>query len=66
MPTDKLKTDGIRILLIGEPSVGKTSLLSSLISEEFFPKVVPRLPDIEIADDVTPEKIFTVIADYSG
>uniref|UniRef100_A0A3Q2CS94 Uncharacterized protein n=1 Tax=Cyprinodon variegatus TaxID=28743 RepID=A0A3Q2CS94_CYPVA len=33
----------VRILLVGEPKVGKTSLIMSLVSEE-FPDVVRALP----------------------
>uniref|UniRef100_A0A8C2WRY0 Ras homolog family member T1 n=1 Tax=Cyclopterus lumpus TaxID=8103 RepID=A0A8C2WRY0_CYCLU len=55
----------VRILLVGEPKVGKTSLIMSLVSEE-FPKVVPyRAEEITIPADVTPEKVPTHIVDYS-
>uniref|UniRef100_A0A1A8JRJ2 Ras homolog gene family, member T1b n=1 Tax=Nothobranchius kuhntae TaxID=321403 RepID=A0A1A8JRJ2_NOTKU len=55
----------VRILLVGEPKVGKTSLIMSLVSEE-FPDVVPyRVEEITIPADVTPEKVPTHIVDYS-
>ncbi|XP_062852640.1 LOW QUALITY PROTEIN: mitochondrial Rho GTPase 1b [Trichomycterus rosablanca] len=55
----------VRILLVGEPSVGKTSLIMSLVSEE-FPEVVPyKVEDITIPADVTPEGVPTHIVDYS-
>ncbi|CAF90509.1 unnamed protein product, partial [Tetraodon nigroviridis] len=55
----------VRILLVGEPKVGKTSLIMSLVSEE-FPNVVPyRAEEITIPADVTPEKVPTHIVDYS-
>ncbi|XP_014908909.1 mitochondrial Rho GTPase 1-A-like isoform X2 [Poecilia latipinna] len=55
----------VRILLVGEPKVGKTSLIMSLVSEE-FPEVVPyRVEEITIPADVTPEKVPTHIVDYS-
>lgn len=45
--------------------VGKTSLVLSLVSEE-FPDVVPaRAEEITIPADVTPEKVPTNIVDYS-
>uniref|UniRef100_A0AAX7V7L1 Mitochondrial Rho GTPase n=1 Tax=Astatotilapia calliptera TaxID=8154 RepID=A0AAX7V7L1_ASTCA len=46
--------------------VGKTSLIMSLVSEE-FPDVVPyRAEEITIPADVTPERVPTHIVDYSG
>ncbi|XP_028828442.1 mitochondrial Rho GTPase 1b isoform X1 [Denticeps clupeoides] len=55
----------VRILLVGEPKVGKTSLIMSLVSEE-FPDVVPyRAEEITIPADVTPERVPTHIVDYS-
>uniref|UniRef100_A0A8D3C0N7 Ras homolog family member T1 n=1 Tax=Scophthalmus maximus TaxID=52904 RepID=A0A8D3C0N7_SCOMX len=45
--------------------VGKTSLIMSLVSEE-FPNVVPyRAEEITIPADVTPERVPTHIVDYS-
>uniref|UniRef100_A0A671LI21 Mitochondrial Rho GTPase n=1 Tax=Sinocyclocheilus anshuiensis TaxID=1608454 RepID=A0A671LI21_9TELE len=56
----------VRILLLGEPKVGKTSLIMSLVGEE-FPELVPlRAEEITIPADVTPEKVPTHIVDYSG
>ncbi|XP_053355239.1 mitochondrial Rho GTPase 1b [Clarias gariepinus] len=55
----------VRILLVGEPKVGKTSLIMSLVSEE-FPDVVPyKVEEITIPADVTPERVPTHIVDYS-
>ena len=52
----------IILLLAG---VGKTSLVLSLVSEE-FPECVPaRAEEITIPADVTPEKVPTNIVDYS-
>ncbi|XP_074600717.1 mitochondrial Rho GTPase [Brevipalpus obovatus] len=56
----------VRILLVGDPGVGKTSLIYSLISEEFPDSVPPRADEITIPPDVTPEKVNTLIADYSA
>lgn len=56
----------VRILLLGERGVGKTSLILSLVSEE-FPDVVPsRAEEITIPADVTPEQVPTHIVDFSG
>ncbi|MCL4133152.1 UNVERIFIED_CONTAM: hypothetical protein GTU68_035697 [Idotea baltica] len=56
---------GVTILLIGDPSVGKTSLILSLVSEEFPERVPARAEEITIPPDVTPEKVPTHIVDYS-
>uniref|UniRef100_A0A8D3DFP6 Mitochondrial Rho GTPase n=1 Tax=Scophthalmus maximus TaxID=52904 RepID=A0A8D3DFP6_SCOMX len=55
----------VRILLLGEPKVGKTSLIMSLVGEEFPEEVPPRAEEITIPADVTPEKVPTHIVDYS-
>ncbi|XP_061086693.1 mitochondrial Rho GTPase 2 isoform X1 [Conger conger] len=55
----------VRILLLGEPKVGKTSLIMSLVGEEFPEQVPPRAEEITIPADVTPEKVPTHIVDYS-
>uniref|UniRef100_A0A8C7XPY0 Mitochondrial Rho GTPase n=1 Tax=Oryzias sinensis TaxID=183150 RepID=A0A8C7XPY0_9TELE len=56
----------VRILLLGEPKVGKTSLIMSLVGEEFPEEVPPRAEEITIPADVTPERVPTHIVDYSG
>ncbi|XP_068248108.1 mitochondrial Rho GTPase isoform X1 [Palaemon carinicauda] len=56
---------GVRILLVGDPGVGKTSLILSLVSEEFPEQVPSRAEEITIPPDVTPEKVPTHIVDYS-
>uniref|UniRef100_A0A8I5T146 Ras homolog family member T2 n=1 Tax=Pongo abelii TaxID=9601 RepID=A0A8I5T146_PONAB len=56
----------VRILLLGEAQVGKTSLILSLVGEEFPEEVPPRAEEITIPADVTPEKVPTHIVDYSG
>uniref|UniRef100_A0A8C4DQ54 Mitochondrial Rho GTPase n=1 Tax=Dicentrarchus labrax TaxID=13489 RepID=A0A8C4DQ54_DICLA len=55
-----------RLFLPSTAKVGKTSLIMSLVSEE-FPDVVPyRAEEITIPADVTPERVPTHIVDYSG
>uniref|UniRef100_A0A8C7RH77 Ras homolog family member T2 n=1 Tax=Oncorhynchus mykiss TaxID=8022 RepID=A0A8C7RH77_ONCMY len=46
--------------------VGKTSLIMSLVGEEFPEHVPLRAEEITIPADVTPEKVPTHIVDYSG
>lgn len=55
----------VRILLLGEAQVGKTSLILSLVGEEFPEEVPPRAEEITIPADVTPEKVPTYIVDSS-
>ncbi|KAG8506346.1 Mitochondrial Rho GTPase 2 [Galemys pyrenaicus] len=55
----------VRILLLGEAQVGKTSLILSLVGEEFPAEVPPRAEEITIPADVTPEKVPTHIVDSS-
>lgn len=55
----------VRILLVGDSGVGKTSLILSLVSEEFPHDVPPRAEEITIPADVTPERVPTHIVDFS-
>nr|XP_051698153.1 mitochondrial Rho GTPase 2 isoform X1 [Oryctolagus cuniculus] len=55
----------VRILLLGEAQVGKTSLILSLVGEAFPDEVPPRAEEITIPADVTPEKVPTRIVDSS-
>ncbi|CAH1794756.1 unnamed protein product [Owenia fusiformis] len=55
----------VRILLVGEDGVGKTSLILSLVSEEFPEEVPFKAEEITIPADVTPEKVPTHIVDFS-
>jgi len=58
--------DEVRILLVGDRNVGKTSLILSLVSEEFPLDVPARAEEITIPGDLTPEKVPTCIVDYSS
>ena len=55
----------VRILLVGDPGVGKTSLIFSLVSEEFADDVPARAEEITIPPDVTPDRVTTQIVDFS-
>uniref|UniRef100_A0A7N8X046 Mitochondrial Rho GTPase n=1 Tax=Mastacembelus armatus TaxID=205130 RepID=A0A7N8X046_9TELE len=54
------------VLCVPTAKVGKTSLIMSLVGEEFPEEVPPRAEEITIPADVTPEKVPTHIVDYSG
>ncbi|KAK9890923.1 hypothetical protein WA026_012264 [Henosepilachna vigintioctopunctata] len=56
----------VRILLLGDRGVGKTSIILSLVSEEFPENVPTRAEEITIPADVTPEQVPTNIVDYSS
>ena len=54
----------ISICFVG--GVGKTSMIYSLVFEEFNEEVPPRFEEITITPEVTPVHISTEIVDYSG
>lgn len=56
----------VRILLVGDRGVGKTSLILSLVSEEFPENVPSKAEEITIPADVTPEQVPTNIVDFSS
>lgn len=51
---------------MGDRSVGKTSLILSLVSEEFPENVPYKAEEITIPADVTPEQVPTNIVDFSA
>uniref|UniRef100_A0A8C1F823 Mitochondrial Rho GTPase n=1 Tax=Cyprinus carpio carpio TaxID=630221 RepID=A0A8C1F823_CYPCA len=63
----KTKIFEIKMKILIKPiTVGKTSLIMSLVSEEFPDEVPLRAEEITIPADVTPERVPTHIVDYSG
>uniref|UniRef100_A0A669BN13 Mitochondrial Rho GTPase n=1 Tax=Oreochromis niloticus TaxID=8128 RepID=A0A669BN13_ORENI len=65
--SERTHTDTARKCSIqkGSAKVGKTSLIMSLVSEEFPDEVPLRAEEITIPADVTPERVPTHIVDYS-
>ncbi|XP_050533364.1 mitochondrial Rho GTPase [Daktulosphaira vitifoliae] len=55
----------VRILLVGDQDVGKTSIILSLVNEEFLDDVPERAETITIPAEVTPELVPTDIIDYN-
>lgn len=62
----KLAGRSVRILLVGDRDVGKTSIILSLVNEEFLDEVPGRAETITIPAEVTPELVPTDIIDYHG
>uniref|UniRef100_A0A4W5N595 Mitochondrial Rho GTPase n=1 Tax=Hucho hucho TaxID=62062 RepID=A0A4W5N595_9TELE len=60
-----LLSDSHTLPLVSTAKVGKTSLIMSLVSEEFPDDVPLRAEEITIPADVTPERVPTHIVDYS-
>ncbi|KAF8442938.1 P-loop containing nucleoside triphosphate hydrolase protein [Boletus edulis BED1] len=50
----------VRILLVGDDGVGKSTIITSLIKEAFVQRVVP---EVTIPPEVTPENVTTYIVD---
>ena len=56
----------IRILLIGDDGVGKSTLITSLIKETFIEPVQHVIPEVTIPPEWTREKVTTRIVDSSA
>lgn len=57
--------DEVRILLLGDASVGKTSLIYSLVNDDFDPNLPSRMANISIPAEITPENVPLFVVDYS-
>ncbi|XP_052786368.1 mitochondrial Rho GTPase 1-like isoform X2 [Mya arenaria] len=55
----------VRILLVGDAGVGKTSLIMALVSEEFVREVPAKAEEIIIPAEVVPDNVPTHIVDFS-
>ncbi|THV03817.1 mitochondrial Rho GTPase [Dendrothele bispora CBS 962.96] len=53
----------VRILLVGDESVGKSTIVTSLIKESFVHHVQHIVPEVTIPPEVTPENVTTYIVD---
>ncbi|KAJ1678026.1 ERMES complex Ca(2+)-binding regulatory GTPase gem1, partial [Spiromyces aspiralis] len=58
--------DDIRVLLIGDEGVGKSTLITTLIKEEFISDIQPTMPEVTIPPEITPENVTTHIIDTSA
>lgn len=65
IPSKHPKDEEVRILVLGDPRVGKTSLVHSLVNDEFDNNLPARMADITIPREATPENIPIFISDYS-
>ena len=53
--------DQVRIVLVGDRGVGKTSLIVSLLKEKFDSDVPPMSNEVTVPQDATPETVTTSI-----
>ncbi|KAJ1992031.1 ERMES complex Ca(2+)-binding regulatory GTPase gem1 [Coemansia spiralis] len=58
--------DDIRIVLVGDGGVGKSTLVTALIKETFIVNVQSVVPEVTIPPEVTPENVTTHIIDTSS
>ncbi|KAI8346784.1 EF hand associated-domain-containing protein [Blakeslea trispora] len=56
----------VRILLVGDEGVGKSTLIASLIKETFIANVQHLIPEVTIPPEVTPENVTMHIMDSSA
>lgn len=60
------RRDLVRIVLVGDDGVGKSSIITSLIKESFVNHVPHVVPEVTIPPEVTPENVTTSIVDTSS
>ncbi|KAK0464426.1 P-loop containing nucleoside triphosphate hydrolase protein [Desarmillaria tabescens] len=53
----------VRILLVGDEGVGKSTIVTSLIKESYVAHVQHIVPEVTIPPEVTPENVTTYIVD---
>ncbi|WVO22785.1 mitochondrial Rho GTPase 1 [Cryptococcus decagattii] len=60
------RRDLVRIVLVGDDGVGKSSIITSLIKEAFVTNVPHVVPEVTIPSEITPENFTTSIIDTSS
>ncbi|RSH95470.1 ERMES complex Ca(2+)-binding regulatory GTPase gem1 [Saitozyma podzolica] len=60
------RRDLVRIVLVGDDGVGKSSIITSLIKESFVSNVQHVVPEVTIPPEITPENVTTSIVDTSS
>ncbi|WVQ81609.1 mitochondrial Rho GTPase 1 [Cryptococcus sp. DSM 104549] len=60
------RRDLVRIVLVGDDGVGKSSIITSLIKEAFVSNVQHVVPEVTIPPEITPENFTTSIVDTSS
>ncbi|OWZ68615.1 mitochondrial Rho GTPase 1 [Cryptococcus neoformans Bt85] len=60
------RRDLVRIVLVGDDGVGKSSIITSLIKEAFVTNVPHVVPEVTIPPEITPENFTTSIVDTSS
>ncbi|KAJ1928202.1 ERMES complex Ca(2+)-binding regulatory GTPase gem1 [Tieghemiomyces parasiticus] len=53
----------IRLLVVGDPGVGKSTLVTALIKEVFVAPVQSVVPEVTIPPEITPENVTTHVID---
>lgn len=56
----------VRILLVGDDQIGKSTLVTSLIKETFVPNIQHVVPEVTIPPEVTGDNVTTYIVDSSA
>ncbi|KAN0064984.1 ERMES complex Ca(2+)-binding regulatory GTPase gem1 [Thecaphora frezii] len=56
----------VRIVLAGDPEVGKSTLITSLVKEAYVTKVQKVVPHITLPPEVAPEGVVTKIVDTNS
>ncbi len=56
----------VRILVVGDEKVGKSSLISTLVSQHFSEQVPSIMHDVQIPAEESQENVVTLIMDSSG
>lgn len=58
--------DAVRIVVLGDGEVGKTSLITTAATETFPDNPPPLLPPTKLPPDATPEGVPIIITDTSS